>query len=72
MSTPTQVQVQLLGNGTAILVSVSKTPDMNVNFVLSDEEFLKLVSELVVQSGKFPESELNRIRVHSPDVVGTA
>jgi hypothetical protein len=62
-STPTKVDVQLLGNGDVVLFSVSKVPDMNVNFVISDEEFVRMVSEIVIKTGRFPDSELNRLSV---------
>ena len=57
---PTTMQVQLLGKGDVVLMSVSKVPDMNINFVVSATAFLRVVRDLKeLAHAKYPDSPLN-------------
>ena len=66
MNIPTTMSVQLLGRGNVVLMSASNGTEMNVNFVISDDEFLRMVQALMEQSANYPESKLNLIGVKEP------
>jgi hypothetical protein len=53
--------VQLLGHGNVILMSASATDMMNVNYVISDEEFVRMVRELVEKAKVYEDSALQQI-----------
>ena len=61
MSIPTKMTVQLLGHGNVILMSASATDMMNVNYVISDEEFVRMVRELVEKAKVYEDSALQQI-----------
>jgi len=61
VSIPTKMTVQLLGHGNVILMSASATDMMNVNYVISDEEFVRMVRELVEKAKVYEDSALQQI-----------
>lgn len=56
-----KMNVQLLGHGSVILMSASLGTEMNANFVISDEEFVRMVQELMEKAQSYPDSDLHRL-----------
>jgi hypothetical protein len=65
---PTKITVQLLGPGSVILFSVSKDADLNVNFVISAEEFVRCCRELKERAEPFPDSPLQELQLEGPEI----
>lgn len=65
---PTTLNVQLLGPGSVILFSVSKSADLNINFVISAEEFIKCCRELKERALPFKESPLMQLQLEGPEI----
>jgi len=60
---PTQMNVQLLGNGTVILMSVHVSSEMNTNFVIGADKLVVMLEELIKKASDYPDSPLSRITV---------
>ena len=64
---PTTINVQLLGPGSVILFSVSKSTDLNINFVISAEEFIRCCRELKERAEPFKDSPLMQLQLEQFD-----
>lgn len=55
---PTEMRVELLGNGTVVLLTASKA-DLNVNLIIHASQMVKVIEELIEKSALYAGSPIH-------------